>query len=117
MIKYYWIFKTCGSHSLLRGEIKPNDISIRMNEGDVLGIVGKRKREVGYGIFYHGLTAHPGRIISGTSFSGHRIDRMTEKCGKYADEVSIIFRGSMTSLVCVYNRSNSRSALSAYESG
>lgn len=89
------------------GEVKAlNDVSIQMNEGDVLGIVGESgsgKSVTAYSIM--GLTAYPGRIIGGSiEFNGHRIDQMTEKelraiRGK---EVSIIFQDPMTSLNPVY---------------
>ncbi|NLN65181.1 MAG: ABC transporter ATP-binding protein [Clostridiaceae bacterium] len=89
------------------GEVKAlNDVSIRMNEGDVLGIVGESgsgKSVTAYSIM--GLTAHPGRIIGGTiDFNGHRIDRMTEKEMRKirGNEVSIIFQDPMTSLNPVY---------------
>jgi oligopeptide transport system ATP-binding protein len=89
------------------GEVKAlNDVSIKMNEGDILGIVGESgsgKSVTAYSIM--GLTAHPGRVIGGTiDFNSHRITDMTEKelrkiRGK---EVSIIFQDPMTSLNPVY---------------
>ena len=63
------------------GEVKAlNDVSISMQEGDVLGIVGESgsgKSVTAYSIM--GLTAHPGKIIGGTiDFNGHRINEMSE---------------------------------------
>ncbi|MEG2073157.1 MAG: ABC transporter ATP-binding protein [Angelakisella sp.] len=93
------------------GEVKAlNDVSIHLNEGDVLGIVGESgsgKSVTAYSIM--GLTAYPGRIIGGSiEFNGHRIDQMSEKelraiRGK---EVSIIFQDPMTSLNPVYTIGN-----------
>lgn len=93
------------------GEVKAlNDVSFQMNEGDVLGIVGESgsgKSVTAYSIM--GLTAYPGRIVSGSiEFNGHRIDQMSEKelraiRGK---EVSIIFQDPMTSLNPVYTIGN-----------
>lgn len=89
------------------GEVKAlNDVSIQLNEGDVLGIVGESgsgKSVTAYSIM--GLTAYPGRIVSGSiEFNGHRVDQMSENelrtiRGK---EVSIIFQDPMTSLNPVY---------------
>ena len=61
------------------GEVKAlNDVSIRMREGEVLGIVGESgsgKSVTAYSIM--GLTAYPGKLIGGTvEFNGHRIDQM-----------------------------------------
>ncbi len=93
------------------GEVKAlNDVSIRMEEGDVLGIVGESgsgKSVTAYSIM--GLTSYPGRIIGGTiDFNGHRINEMSEAelrkiRGK---EVSIIFQDPMTSLNPVYTIGN-----------
>lgn len=89
------------------GEVKAlNDVSIRMDEGDVLGIVGESgsgKSVTAYSIM--GLTAHPGKIISGSiEFNGHRIHEKTEKEMRKirGNEVSIIFQDPMTSLNPVY---------------
>lgn len=93
------------------GEVKAlNDVTISMNQGDVLGIVGESgsgKSVTAYSIM--GLTAHPGRIIGGTiDFNGHRINDMTEKemRGIRGNEVSIIFQDPMTSLNPVYTIGN-----------
>ena len=89
------------------GEVKAlNDVSIRMEEGDVLGIVGESgsgKSVTSYAVM--GLTAYPGKIIGGTiDFNGHRINDMTEaELRKMrGNEVSIIFQDPMTSLNPVY---------------
>ncbi len=89
------------------GEVKAlNDVSLYLDEGEVLGIVGESgsgKSVTSYTIM--GLTADPGRIVGGTvTFNGHQIEKMTEKelrkiRGK---EVSIIFQDPMTSLNPVY---------------
>ena len=93
------------------GEVKAlNDVSISMQEGDVLGIVGESgsgKSVTASAIM--GLTAYPGKIIGGTiDFNGHRITDMSEKelrkiRGK---EVSMIFQDPMTSLNPVYTIGN-----------
>jgi oligopeptide transport system ATP-binding protein len=93
------------------GEIKAlNDVSISMQEGDVLGIVGESgsgKSVTASAIM--GITAYPGKIIGGTiDFNGHRINEMSEKelrkiRGK---EVSMIFQDPMTSLNPVYTIGN-----------
>ncbi len=93
------------------GEVKAlNDVSIQMEEGDVLGIVGESgsgKSVTAYSLM--GLTAHPGRIIGGTiDFNGHRINDMSEgEMRKMrGNEVSIIFQDPMTSLNPVYTIGN-----------
>ncbi len=93
------------------GEVKAlNDVSIKMEEGDVLGIVGESgsgKSVTAYSLM--GLTAHPGRIIGGTiDFNGHRINDMTESDMRKmrGNEVSIIFQDPMTSLNPVYTIGN-----------
>ncbi len=93
------------------GEVKAlNDVSIRMKEGEVLGIVGESgsgKSVTAYSLM--GLTAENGKIMGGeVNFNGHRIDLMTEKeirkvRGK---EISIIFQDPMTSLNPVYTIGN-----------
>ena len=93
------------------GEVKAlNDVSIRMKEGEVLGIVGESgsgKSVTAYSIM--GLTAENGKIIGGSvEFNGRRIDKMSEAelrkiRGK---EVSIIFQDPMTSLNPVYTIGN-----------
>ncbi len=89
------------------GEVKAlNDVSIKMDEGDVLGIVGESgsgKSVTAYAVM--GLTAHPGRIVGGSiEFNGHRIHEKTEKEMRKirGNEVSIIFQDPMTSLNPVY---------------
>ena len=89
------------------GEVKAlNDVSLYLDEGEVLGIVGESgsgKSVTAYSIM--GLTADPGRIVGGTvTFNGHEIEKLGEKelrkiRGK---EVSIIFQDPMTSLNPVY---------------
>ena len=93
------------------GEVKAlNDVSISMNQGDVLGIVGESgsgKSVTAYSIM--GLTAHPGRIIGGTiDFNGHRINEMSENDMRKirGNEISIIFQDPMTSLNPVYTVGN-----------
>ena len=89
------------------GEVKAlNDVSLYLDEGEVLGIVGESgsgKSVTAYSIM--GLTVDPGKIVGGTvEFNGHRIDQLGERelrkiRGK---EVSIIFQDPMTSLNPVY---------------
>ena len=93
------------------GEVKAlNDISIQMNEGDVLGIVGESgsgKSVTAYSIM--GLTDRAGRLIGGTiEFNGHKINEMSEKELQKirGNEVSIIFQDPMTSLNPVYTIGN-----------
>jgi len=62
------------------GEVKAiNDVSLKMEEGEVLGIVGESgsgKSVTAYSLM--GLIPYPGRIIGGTiDFNGHRINDMT----------------------------------------
>ncbi len=93
------------------GEVRAlNDVTIRMKEGEVLGIVGESgsgKSVTAYSIM--GLTAENGKLMGGTvEFNGHRIDQMSEQeirkiRGK---EVSIIFQDPMTSLNPVYTIGN-----------
>lgn len=93
------------------GEVKAlNDVSIRMKEGEVLGIVGESgsgKSVTAYSIM--GLTAQNGRIVGGSvEFNGHRIDEMKEKELRKirGSEVSIIFQDPMTSLNPVWTVGN-----------
>lgn len=93
------------------GEVKAlNDVSIKLDEGDVLGIVGESgsgKSVTAYSVM--GLTAYPGRIVDGTiDFNGHRINEMTEGDMRKirGNEVSIIFQDPMTSLNPVYTIGN-----------
>lgn len=93
------------------GEVKAlNDVSISMQEGDVLGIVGESgsgKSVTAYSVM--GLTAYPGKIIGGTiDFNGHRINEMSEKEMRKirGKEVSMIFQDPMTSLNPVYTIGN-----------
>lgn len=87
-----------------------NDISIQMNDGDVLGIVGESgsgKSVTAYSIM--GLTDRSGKLIGGTiEFNGHKIHEMTEKEMQKirGNEVSIIFQDPMTSLNPVYTIGN-----------
>jgi len=93
------------------GEVKAlNDVSIKMEEGDGLGIVGESgsgKSVTAYSLM--GLTAYPGRITGGTiEFNGHRINELTEIDLRRirGNEVSIIFQDPMTSLNPVYTIGN-----------
>jgi len=93
------------------GEVKAlNDVSIRMKEGEVLGIVGESgsgKSVTAYSLM--GLTADNGRIVGGeVNFNGHSIHLMTEKEIRHirGKEVSIIFQDPMTSLNPVYTIGN-----------
>lgn len=93
------------------GEVKAlNDVSIHLEEGEVLGIVGESgsgKSVTAYSLM--GLTAYPGKLIGGTlDFNGHRINDMTEKEMRKirGNEVSIIFQDPMTSLNPVYTIGN-----------
>lgn len=93
------------------GEVKAlNDVSIRLKEGEVLGIVGESgsgKSVTAYSLM--GLTAHPGRLIGGTlEFNGHQIDSISENEMRKirGNEVSIIFQDPMTSLNPVYTVGN-----------
>ncbi len=93
------------------GEVKAlNDVSIRIKEGEVLGIVGESgsgKSVTAYSLM--GLTAHPGKLMGGTlNFNGHEIENMTEKDMRKirGKEISIIFQDPMTSLNPVYTIGN-----------
>lgn len=93
------------------GEVRAlNDVSLHLNEGEVLGIVGESgsgKSVTAYSLM--GLTAYPGKLIGGTlSFNGHRIDQMSETQMRRirGSEVSIIFQDPMTSLNPVYTIGN-----------
>ena len=93
------------------GEVKAlNDVSIHIDEGEVLGVVGESgsgKSVTAYSLM--GLTPYPGRLLGGTlDFNGHRINDMTEKEMRRirGNEVSIIFQDPMTSLNPVYTIGN-----------
>ena len=93
------------------GEVKAlNDVSLHLNDGEVLGIVGESgsgKSVTAYSLM--GLTAFPGRIIGGDlHFNGHHINEMSEKEMRRmrGNEVSIIFQDPMTSLNPVYTIGN-----------
>ena len=93
------------------GEVKAlNDVSLHLNDGEVLGIVGESgsgKSVTAYSLM--GLTAYPGRIIGGDlHFNGHHINAMSEKEMRRmrGNEVSIIFQDPMTSLNPVYTIGN-----------
>ena len=93
------------------GEVKAlNDVSIHLNDGEVLGIVGKSgsgKSVTAYSLM--GLTAFPGKLVGGTiDFNGHRINDLSEKEFRKirGNEVSIIFQDPMTSLNPVYTIGN-----------
>ena len=93
------------------GEVKAlNDVSIHLNDGEVLGIVGESgsgKSDTAYSLM--GLTAYPGKLVGGTiDFNGHRINDLSEKDFRKirGNEVSIIFQDPMTSLNPVYTIGN-----------
>ena len=93
------------------GEVKAlNDVSIHLNDGEVLGIVGESgsgKSVTAYSLM--GLTAYPGKLVCGTiDFNGHRINDLSEKEFRKirGNEVSIIFQDPMTSLNPVYTIGN-----------
>ena len=93
------------------GEVKAlNDVSIHLNDGEVLGIVGESgsgKSVTAYSLM--GLTAYPGKLVGGTiDFNGHRINDRSEKEFRKirGNEVSIIFQDPMTSLNPVYTIGN-----------
>ena len=87
-----------------------NDVSIHLNDGEVLGIVGESgsgKSVTAYSLM--GLTAYPGKLVGGTiDFNGHRINDLSEKEFRKirGNEVSIIFQDPMTSLNPVYTIGN-----------
>ena len=93
------------------GEVKAlNDVSIHLNDGEVLGIVGESgsgKSVTAYSLM--GLTAYPGKLVGGTiDFNGHRINDLSEKEFRKirGNEVSVIFQDPMTSLNPVYTIGN-----------
>ena len=93
------------------GEVKAlNDVSIHLNDGEVLGLVGESgsgKSVTAYSLM--GLTAYPGKLVGGTiDFNGHRINDLSEKEFRKirGNEVSIIFQDPMTSLNPVYTIGN-----------
>ena len=93
------------------GEVKAlNDVSIHLNDGEVLGIVGESgsgKSVTAYSLM--GLTAYPGKLVGGTiDFNGHRINDLSEKEFRKirGNEVSIIFQDPVTSLNPVYTIGN-----------
>lgn len=93
------------------GEVKAlNDVSIKLKDGEVLGIVGESgsgKSVMAYSLL--GLTSYPGKVTSGTlKFQDHCINDMTEKelCKLRGNDISIIFQDSMTSLNPVYTIGN-----------
>lgn len=93
------------------GEVKAlNDVSIRLKEGEVLGIVGESgsgKSVTAYSLM--GLTAHPGKLIGGElHFNGHQVETLSEKEIRKirGNEISIIFQDPMTSLNPVYTIGN-----------
>lgn len=93
------------------GEVKAlNDVSLHVQEGEVLGIVGESgsgKSVTAYSLM--GLTADPGRLIGGDLyFNDHHINDLTERELRKlrGNEVSIIFQDPMTSLNPVYTIGN-----------
>lgn len=90
------------------GEVKAlNDVSIHLNDGEVLGIVGESgsgKSVTAYSLM--GLTAYPGKLVGGTiDFNGHRINDLSEKEFRKirGNEVSIIFQDRYKFESCLYN--------------
>lgn len=93
------------------GEVKAlNDVTIHLEEGEVLGIVGESgsgKSVTAYSLM--GLTAHPGKLLGGSlEFNGHHVESMKEKEMRKirGNEISIIFQDPMTSLNPVYTVGN-----------
>ena len=93
------------------GEVKAlNDVSIHLEEGEVLGIVGESgsgKSVTAYSLM--GLTAHPGKLLGGSLvFEDKHIENMTEKELRQirGNDISIIFQDPMTSLNPVYTVEN-----------
>ncbi|MFZ7119355.1 MAG: ABC transporter ATP-binding protein [Eubacteriaceae bacterium] len=93
------------------GEVKAvNDISLRLKDGEVLGIVGESgsgKSVSSYSIM--GLIANPGKIIGGSiNFNGHQIEKLNNKELQKirGNEVSLIFQDPMTSLNPVFTVGN-----------
>lgn len=93
------------------GEVKSlNDVSLKVAEGEVLGIVGESgsgKSVTAYSLM--GLTAYPGKLIGGDLyFNGHHINEMKEREMRKmrGNEVSIIFQDPMTSLNPVFTIGN-----------
>ena len=87
-----------------------NDVSIHLEEGEVLGIVGESgsgKSVTAYSLM--GLTAHPGKLLGGSLvFEDKHIENMTEKELRQirGNDISIIFQDPMTSLNPVYTVGN-----------
>ena len=93
------------------GEVKAlNDVSIHLNDGEVLAIVGESGSGISVTAYsLMGLTAYPGKLVGGTiDFNGHRINDLSEKEFRKirGNEVSIIFQDPMTSLNPVYTIGN-----------
>jgi len=93
------------------GEVKAvNDVSLTLNDGEVLGIVGESgsgKSVTAYSVI--GLVQSPGRIIGGSvSFEGREIHELPEKDMRKlrGNEISMIFQDPMTSLNPVYTIGN-----------
>lgn len=93
------------------GEVKAlNDVSIHLEEGEVLGIVGESgsgKSVTAYSLM--GLTAHPGKLLGGSLvFEDKHIENMIEKELRQirGNDISIIFQDPMTSLNPVYTVGN-----------
>ena len=93
------------------GEVKAlNDVSIHLEEGEVLGIVGESgsgKSVTAYSLM--GLTAHPGKLLGGSLvFEDKHIENMTEKELRQirGNDISIIFQDPMPSLNPVYTVGN-----------
>ena len=88
------------------GEVKAlNDVSIHLNDGEVLGIVGESgsgKSVTAYSLM--GLTAFPGKLVGGTIDFNDLSEKEFRKIR--GNEVSIIFQDPTTSLNPVYTIGN-----------
>lgn len=99
------------SFSTPQGEVKAlNDVSLTLEQGDVLGIVGESgsgKSVTAFSLMK--LTPENGKIKGGKIiFNGHNITEMSEKEMRTirGNEISIIFQDPMTSLNPVYTIGN-----------
>lgn len=93
------------------GEVKAvNDVSLTMEDGEVLGIVGESgsgKSVTAYSVI--GLISHPGKMVGGSiTFDGREISGLREKDMRKlrGNEIGMIFQDPMTSLNPVYTIGN-----------